>query len=159
MGMTMRLRAISAAQYKKASSAELRKLLRYGQDGVVDLDKAWDGIAWLISEERRERPYMLSDPSEPETRAIYGIDPEDGVLLFRTSPDDVKEIAAAISGLDEAALREHFTPDAMSAADVYPAIWDEGDEAFDYLVGNFHALRTVLQGAAIRSDAVIHIID
>lgn len=159
MGMTMKLRSISAAQYESASSDELRDLLRYGQPGVVDLDKAWDGIAWLISEERRERPEMLPDPSEPETRAIYGIDPEDGVLLFRTSPDDVKEIAAAIGALDDAALRKNFTPDEMTAADVYPSIWDEGDEALEYLIGNFHTLRGVLSAAAKRGDAVVHIID
>jgi hypothetical protein len=159
MGMTMKLRTITAAQYETATSDELRDLLRYGQPGVVDLDKAWDGIAWLISEERRERPEMLPDPSELETRAIYGIDPEDRVLLFRTSPDDVKEIAAAIGALDDAALRKNFTPAQMSDADVYPSIWDEGDEALEYLLGNFHSLRRVYTAAASKGDAVAHVID
>jgi len=159
MGMTMKIRRITADECESLSSDEVRELLRYGAAGVIDLDKAWDGIAWLISEERRERSYMLPDPSEPETQAVYGIDPEGDGLQFRTPPERVVEIAEALSPLDDAAARTHFDPARMNDAEVYPPIWDEGEEALAYLLANFAQLRALYLAAAAAGDAVIHVID
>jgi hypothetical protein len=159
MGMSMKVRRIAADECESLDSDAIRDRLRYGEDGVVDLDKAWDGISWLISEERRERPYMLPDPSDPETQAVYGIDPEGEGMLFRTPPERVASIADALRALDDAALRAHFDPARMTEADVYPTIWDEGEEALAYLLANFAELRALYLAAAAAGDAVIHVID
>lgn len=159
MGMTMKVRRIAANECESLDSDGIRELLRYGAEGVVDLDKAWDGISWLISEERRERPYMLSDPSDPETQAVYGIDPEGDGMQFRTPPERVADIADALRPLDDMALREHFDPARMTEADVYPQIWDEGEEALAYLLANFAQLRALYLTAAAAGDAIIHVID
>jgi len=159
MGLTMKVRRANAALLEEATSDELREMLRYGAEGVLDLDKAWDGIAWCISEERRERAYMLPDPSDPETQAVYGVDGEDGELLFRHTPELVADIAAAIEPLAEADLRKNFEPEKMLAAEVYPGIWDEGDEAFKYILENFRQLRALYVEAAKAGDGVAFCID
>ncbi len=159
MGMTMKARRMPAAQIQTATTDELHEWLRWGLPGRVDLDKAWDGIAWLISEERRERPYMLPDPSLPETQAIYGVDPEGTGLLFRNLPARVQRIAAALRPIEEEDLRRRFAPAKMLAAEVYPRIWDEGEEVLDYLVSNFRKLRALYLDAAAGRDGVVSLID
>lgn len=159
MGMTMKARRVRATTLETATSDDLRALVQWGEPGLVDIDKAWDGIAWLISVERRERPYMLPDPSLPETQAVYGVDPEDSALLFRYSPARVQRIADALGPLGDDALRAHFDPAAMQDADVYPRIWDEGEGAFEYLLSHFHALRRLYLDAAAAGDGLVTLID
>lgn len=158
MGMTMKARRIPAATLQTATTDELHEWLGWGLPGRIDLDKAWDGIAWLISEERRERPYMLPDPSLPETQAIYGTDRQGEGLLFRYSPAQVVRIAEALRPLREEDLRRRFAPAEMLAAEVYPRIWDEGEEVLDYLLTNYRKLRALYLDAAAAKDGVVSLI-
>ena len=155
--MTMRLRRLDASSIDSLDLEALEELLRYGAPNVVDLDKAWDGIAWLISEERRDKPYMLPDPSLPSTQAIYGVDPEKGAggIVFRNPPARVKRIAAALESLDEAQLRPFVQPARMLAEKVYPPLWNEGDHVFGFLLGHFEAHREVYRQAAKAGDGVV----
>ena len=68
----------------------------------------------------------------------------------------VARIADALGKLDGAALRARYDARAMSAAAVYPEIWD-GDEpdALDYLVGHFETLRETYREAAAAGDYVL----
>jgi hypothetical protein len=43
----------------------------------------------------------------------------------------------------------------MSSADIYPTIWDEGDEALDYLRVSYGSLVEFFAAAAGAGDAVI----
>lgn len=157
----MRLRRLDPASIETLDLEALEALLGYGKPHVVDLDKAWDGIAWLISGERRDQPYMLPDPSLPSTQAIYGVDSERGSvgLVCRQPPARVKRIAAALEPLDEAQLRPFFLPKRMLAEKVYPPIWNEGDHVFGFLLENFEALREVYREAAKAGDGVVTILD
>ncbi len=154
----MKVRRIDAAQFNTLEPRQISDLLRYGQPGVVDLDKAWDGIAWLISEERRERPYMMPDPDAAETQAIYGTDSLLGGTLFRTSPDKVKQIAAVLEPMSRETISLNFHPDLMSKNEVYPGSWDEED-SLEYLLEAFDRLRRVYLDAAKAGDAIIHKLD
>jgi hypothetical protein len=160
MGVTCKICRVSAADFDSLGEDELADRLRYGAPGVEDLDKAWDGILWLISEERRERPYMLPDPSEPETQSLLPTDRLDGESIAYATPDRVARIAEALGKLDGAALRARYDGDAMTAAGVYPEIWDGGEpDALDYLVAHFETLQAMYREAAAAGDYVLVNID
>jgi hypothetical protein len=159
MGVTMTARRVRADLVTNAEPVEIGDMLRSGQPGVVDLDKAWDGIAWLISEERREREYMLPDPSDLETQAIYSVE-HTGPYCW-TPPERVKQIAEVLAPLGDDALRARYQPEAMTKAGVYPDIWqeEEEEEAFGYLLGYFEELRKLYLEAAATGDGIVHVIE
>jgi len=158
MGVTCTICRVSAGDFEALGEDELAARLRYGAPGAEDLDKAWDGILWLISEERRERELMLPDPDLPETQSLMPNDSFDagGAQISYATPARVARIADALGKLDGAALRARYDARAMSAAAVYPEIWD-GDEpdALDYLVGHFETLRETYREAAAAGDYVL----
>ena len=64
-------------------------------------------------------------------------------------------VVMALAGLDEAALRARFNPEAFTKADVYPGMWNEGEDAFVYLLENFAQVSIFFQDAAARGNAVL----
>lgn len=67
----------------------------------------------------------------------------------------MEEVAARLAVIDEAALRAHFDPERMSEKDVYPSIWYDGEDAFEYLVEHFAILRRFYADAAKRKRCVL----
>jgi Domain of unknown function (DUF1877) len=158
MGVTCTICRVSSSDFEALGEDELAARLRYGAPGAQDLDKAWDGILWLISEERRERAFMLPDPDLPETQSLMPNDYFDGgeAQIAYATPSRVTKIAAALGKLDEAALRSRYDGRAMTEAAVYPEIWDRGEpDALDYLVGHFETLRETYRAAAAAGDYVL----
>ena len=43
----------------------------------------------------------------------------------------------------------------MTEQEVYPTIWDEGDDAFDYIADGFSTLQNVFADATKNGDAII----
>lgn len=154
MGVTCVICRVSAKEFKTAKADRLAERTRYGAKGAVDLDKSWDGILWLISEERREREFMLVDASLPETQALMPTERLDGTDVAYATPKAVLAITTALDAFDEETLREHFKPKAMKSADVYPNIWDQ-PESFDYLASSFEQLRDMYRKAAEAGDYVL----
>ena len=65
-------------------------------------------------------------------------------------------MAAGLDAVDDATLRARFDPAAMSEAEIYPHIWDDGEDEFDnYLLPHFTALRDFYRDAAASGDAVL----
>ncbi len=97
----------------------------------IDLEKAWHGIHYLLTGDASggERPHCyLMDGGSPVGDIDVGYGP--AMLL---SKDQVKEFSDALGKLSEEQLKERFDPEAMDKAGVYPGVWDEGDEAFEWL--------------------------
>ncbi len=55
-------------------------------------------------------------------------------------------------------LRADFDPEAMAAADIYPDIWTNGTDEFDYLMSHFTGLRRFYRTAAANGQAVLVVI-
>lgn len=121
--------------------------------GGVSLDKAWHGIHYLLTG---------SDwgGAEPLCFLLEGgkqIGEEDSdyrVFL----PGQVKVWADALSKISPDELRERFDPKAMTAADIYPAIWDrstEEEDALGYLLEHYEILRSFLIQARNENKGVI----
>jgi hypothetical protein len=125
----------------------------------IDVDKAWDGIAYLLSAERRATDDLFF-PSDLLGQAVDGAEilNEERLDQGRSCPRylpprKVKEVVAALKGIGPALFRKHFDPNAMEAADVYPSGWHE--DRLDYLLGYFKELKNFYKNAAARGHAVI----
>lgn len=107
--------------------------------GIVDVDKAWHGLHFLLLSIAEEAG---GDEDAPLARAVLGGEPlseeEDCRVL---GPEEVRDIAEALAAIGEDQLRDAFDPAAMAAADIYPDIWvRDGEEALDYLLAHFPTL-------------------
>ena len=156
MGMTCMMCRVGAQDFQSVEKARLAQRVLYGAEGAVDLDKSWDGLLWLISEERRKRKHMLPDPELLETQALMPVEHLDGASrrVGYATPDRVTEISKALDKIDPETLRAHYQPRAMRKASVYPNIWDEPD-SFDYLADYFATLRNTYRKAAAAGDYVL----
>jgi hypothetical protein len=72
-------------------------------------------------------------------------------------PEQVREFVAYLSGISEAELRQRYDPPRMTALQIYPEIWDPGDddEQIEYLVQAFDELRDFLAEARDAGEGVV----
>jgi len=120
---------------------------------TVDLDKAWHGIHFMLTGEQYggegplARVIMGGVPIGEED---VGYGPARGL-----SASEVKEVASWLGKISEADFRAKFDPTALSEADIYPQIWDEGDDALNYVTDNFLEVKRFYSAAAEKDLAVI----
>lgn len=123
-------------------------------DGVVDIDKAWHGIHYLLTgtADGGDEPLSLAVLGGEE----FGEDMGMGPARFLT-PAQVRQIASALAGLSKEVLAERFVPQDMADQRIYPdVIWmREGQGAFDFLMESYAAMATLYRDAAARDDAMI----
>ncbi|MBV8634154.1 MAG: YfbM family protein [Burkholderiaceae bacterium] len=120
---------------------------------VVDIDKAWHGIHFMLTGEQYGGDGPLAQVimgGEPIGEEDVGYGPARGLSAL-----EVKAIAAALSAVSEQQFRERFDQAALSEADIYPQIWDEGDEALDYIAHNFSETRRFYEAAAANGMAAV----
>ncbi|MBG0568873.1 YfbM family protein [Actinoplanes aureus] len=119
----------------------------------LDLDKSWHGLHYLLTGTAWE-------VGPGAGAAILGgdeIGDDGGYGPARVlSPEAVRSIDAGLAAIDPATLRERFDPAAMTTAEIYPAIWSGGEEAFDsFLAPRFQELREFYRTAAAEDAAVL----
>ncbi|MEU9511381.1 YfbM family protein [Micromonospora sp. NPDC048169] len=154
MGMVFTARRLSGEQLATvlADPETVGTLLDGGPD-ELDLDKAWHGLHYLLN----GTTYEVRGDAGPAIVGGDPIGPDLGMGPARLlMPDAVRTVAAGLDAVDDATLRARFDPAAMSEAEIYPHIWDDGDDEFDsYLLPNFAALCTFYRDAAARGEAVL----
>ncbi|MEU4792832.1 YfbM family protein [Micromonospora tulbaghiae] len=135
-----------------ADPEKVGTLFQGGPD-ELDLDKAWHGLHYLLN----GTTYEVRGDAGPAIIGGDPIGPDLGMGPARLlMPDAVRAVAAGLDAIDETTLRARFDPAAMSEAEIYPHIWDDGDDEFDsYLLPNFTALRDFYRDAAASGDAVL----
>jgi hypothetical protein len=119
------------------------------------LDKAWDGLCYLISPARRAA-YNPHDSTDVLRQAIEGMEElnhaVDGTTLVPAQV--VAQAAALLAGMTCDSLREHYNPEAMVAADVYPTdAWD--DDGLSYPTSYFEDFKAFYTEAAKAGHAII----
>lgn len=117
-----------------------------GASHTVDLDKSWNALDVLLSDE----------PIGGAFEAILGgtsvsVDPDARVLL----PAQVRAAADELARCTVESLRDRFDPVRMEREGVYPLIWDEEDVFEEYLAPHFGLLRDFYRDAAGRGSAVL----
>ena len=71
---------------------------------------------------------------------------------------DVRSLAAALEGIPAASLLARFDASALTAAEIYPEIWDRPNEEADargYVAENYDQLRSFVLDAAAKGDALL----
>jgi hypothetical protein len=131
-------------------------VLSVGEGEVVDLDKAWHGIHYLLTGTAWE-----GDP--PLNFLVKGGrevgDEEIGLGPARTlTPLETREIASALAALSDEAVRARFSPTEMMRLEIYPAIWDRDpaeDDTLGYLMDYLGQLRTALESVVARGHGLL----
>lgn len=141
MGMTWDGWALTEveAEAVRAAPESIWKRLDAGRPAsAVDLDKAWHGIHWLLTGD----PWTTEGPLSAVIFGGQDLDEDFGYGPPRLlDPAGVDAVVAALADVGPTELRARFDPAAMSAAEVYPDIWDDPDSLDGYLVPNFVALK------------------
>lgn len=155
---TAKLQALTAKSWSENDVDALLEELEEEAAGEnatgVDLDKAWHGIHYLLTQTawEGEEPlcYLLAGGTElPDLDMGYG---PARVL----SAEQTAAFAQALASLEESTLAERFEPDALAQADIYPDIWhEEDDEALEYLLEYFRQLREFVTTAARHGDGLL----
>jgi len=147
----------------KADSELLAEHL-YNQDlsddpTFLDIDKSWDGIAFLLTGQNAEnargalsRIIFSGQFVDEEQDLGYG-----PAHYLRVA--EVKALSDEISKIDTVELKKRFDPAKMKAMEIYPEIWDEGETAFEYLKDNFRSLQRFFEKAAAEYEVVISVIN
>lgn len=121
--------------------------------GALDLDKAWNGIHWILTGE-------IAGGDPPLSKIIYGgteigEDMGYGPARYLTA-QDVREVADALSVLPRDSLRQRYDPAAMDEAGVYPSGWaDEPEEGLTWLLERFDLMAPYFQDAAKKGNAIL----
>ena len=118
----------------------------------IDIDKAWNGIHFLLTGESWGGELPLADAISGGTE--ISDDLGYGPPRYLT-PGQVQKVSTALSAVRPEDLRRRFDPTRMKALEIYPDIWDEGEESLDYLLQYFESLREFYNNAASRGNAVL----
>lgn len=169
MGMIGHLKAITTeelARFLECSTEDEIATFLY-VNGELDttgdylnIDKTWHGINFLLTGEPFGEP--------PLSWVIFGnhsVGGEDNQLLFGIShiglrylvPDEVVEVANALSSISNEDLANRFSPEAMEAAEIYPqGIWEvQREVALNYLLYYYPEVVKFYQNAASQKKAVL----
>jgi hypothetical protein len=159
MGMIACLLAVADQELQAIlkDPTQLEIILEDEEDRAHDIDKAWDGIIYLLT----GHPLQDSVGLAPDlSRVIFSgqvVDDQQDLGMgpaHYLTPIQVAEASAELSLISSDTLRERFDPAAMMAADVYPGIW-EGADIPQYLLDSFDELKEVYASAAADGDGMI----
>lgn len=125
------------------------------EENLVDIDKSWDGIIFLLTGQ------SLATAEHNLVRVLFSgqlIDEEQNLgygPAHYLTPEQVAELNSEISAITVADLKKKFDPEKMTELEIYPTIWDEGDDAFDYVADGFSTVQNVFGEATRNGEAII----
>jgi hypothetical protein len=139
-----------------APAAPPALVLAHDEGEIVDLDKAWHGIHYLLTGTAWE-----GDP--PLNFLVTGGrevgDDEVGQGPARTyTAAETREIARALAALSDEELRARFAPGEMMRLEIYPEIWDRDpaeDDTLGYLMEYLGLLRTAVATVVERGHGLL----
>lgn len=140
----------------RATAPAVHLPLAQGEVDTIDLDKAWHGIHFMLTGTAWEGEPPLNFLMQGGTvigEVEVGYGPARGMTAA-----EVKVVAGALAGIDEALLRARFDPSRMTQLDIYPGIWDRDpaeDDSFGYCMEYFGALRSFMMRAAERGAGLV----
>jgi hypothetical protein len=136
-----------------ASPESLRALANEAFPLAVDIDRSWHAIHFLLTGSADATEGTLAT-------VIFGAevvgDPEDSEGLRLLRGPQVVEVADSLRPLTRAVVAARWNAAALDAAEIYPIEWQpEGDDAREYVLDHYVALRDFYLAAASRGDAVL----
>lgn len=164
MSMIGNLLKVTETELKEYIADSTKLENRIYNDGVedpmlVDIDKAWAGILFLLTGQN------IDSLNHPLAKVFFNdkvIDADQdmgyGPANYLT-PAEVSEINNQISKISTQDFKKNFDAKKMEELEVYPTIWDEGDEAFVFLSEYFKTLQKAYSDAAQNNQAIITFIN
>lgn len=125
---------------------------------VIDLDKSWHGIHYLLTGTAWEGEPPLNvlvagGTSLPDPDEEWGYGPP---RLLR--PGEIAAVNRALDALSDQDLSGRFDPADMTAKGIYPEIWDrdpQEDDALVYLMEYVSALRDFIRTANANQHGLV----
>lgn len=127
-------------------------------ENFLDLDKAWEGVFFIITGQSfadaavEEAPLLgiLMGPTEVDPDQDMGYGP-----ATYTTAEQTKEIYNAIKDLTKYELSANYDPNRMTEDSVYPVIWKDDENALEYILDYFNDLKNFYKKAAENGEAVV----
>ena len=124
----------------------------FGARAPLYLGKAWHALHYLLtgSAWEGEGPlrFLASGGTELGDELVYG-----PARIW--SVDEVRAIAAALADLPTEVLLGRVDPAAMTAAEIYPAIWDRDEDFAAFIGPAYEELRAFMREAAARGEGMV----
>ena len=124
-----------------------------GSERHLNIDKAWNGIHFLLMGN------VWSDLPPLGNVICGGVEIGDdvgyGPVRYLT-PKQVRQVARALNWKSDESLVKRYVPADMMAADIYPWMWDDGQEALDFLMTHYRNVVKFYVNTARCGSAVIH---
>jgi hypothetical protein len=127
-----------------------------GEGADTDLDKAWHGIHYMLTQtawEGDEPLNFLVSGGNSVGNVEVGYGP---ARVF--SAQEVKAIGAALGPLSRDLLRARFNPQEMMTLEIYPEIWDRDpadDDTFGYCAEYFESLKAFVEETTRRDMGLV----
>jgi hypothetical protein len=151
------------ATFKQATAADLAALgadpslvsemldRDEGDEGpeLLDIDKAWHGIHFLLTGGARGGEALAVDP-------IFGGRELGPARVL--GPDEVKQAAEALAKVPTRKLWARYDAKLMTNAQIYPEFWEEKKDALDYLIFHFEKLVEYYRDAAKRGNGMLIVV-
>jgi hypothetical protein len=118
------------------------------------VDKAWDGINYLLTKAGGDGDFPYSFVTEGGTEIQTDAFTHGPPRFFHS--DEVKEIARTFKDLDIDAFYDETEPEEFAEADVYPNIWNQPKaECLHYIMDHLTELKSFILDAADKHLALI----
>jgi hypothetical protein len=127
---------------------ELLEDLEERSDRSFDVDKAWNGI-WFLLSAAGGAPVDVVGGGAAVSDEDLGYGP-----ARYLAPGEVRQGASHLTTVPFDRLADYFDPAQMYADNIYPAIWND-DHALEYLRGHYEGLVRFFSAAAAAGDAII----
>lgn len=161
IGNLLRVTKSELENYLKDSSLLEAKIYddETKNENLIDIDKSWDGIIYLLTGQ------SSATAEHNLVRVLFSgqlIDEEQDLgcgPAHYLAPEQVAELNNEISTITIADLKQKFNPEKMTGQRVYPKIWDERYDAFNYVADGFSTLQNVFAKATKNGEAIITFIN
>lgn len=126
-------------------------------DRMIDIDKAWDGILFLLTGSS-----LAGCPDHPMSRIFFSGQAIDEQQDFGYGPahylrpQQVAALERMLAVIEPAALQARFSPALMTEEEVYPG-WDSDDDAAE-LIEVFTRVQGFYADAAREGEAIISLL-
>ncbi|MDM1044121.1 YfbM family protein [Myroides sp. 1354] len=160
IGNLLRVSQADLARYQADSQLFEDRIYKEYDDtdeAMVDLDKSWHVLAFLLGETKDE----FED--HPMAGLIFGKHTLDenqdvgyGPARYLTA-DEVKELNQTLTQLTNEEIKKRFSPALCEEHDIYPSFWagEDAEDLWEYIHDNLQVLRTAYQKAADQDEAMI----
>ena len=141
------------------SSEEVFEIIEELQEDaeVLDIDKMWDGLHFLLTNVTASEPIVGSTLSEAIVGSERFCDEEDADFISYILPDRVKNIFKELQAFDIERAINGFNPKAFAQNGIYPNIWmhEEKEELMEELSCAFSEMLRFYKKCDEENKAVI----